>query len=254
MIAISRRLFVFTIVLILASFSHGYSPNNQPPIEQVVAFMDGVNALNPDENTKQIVRRYKYLLDNIGRRFQISPHKASEVIDAGKQYLAEKGIKETMLNIMEAVNKKVADKTTDDVAPGEMSLLSMVSVYTRAREDGNHQEAVDFLTKSCVVKQRTICCFDKETAESLTKDMLKLYFEKLEAEEKGVEVDRSLARHLTQAFNRLIKDGDAINLESGQDVLVVESSGIGGLFVKIKVLGTDEACWPVYGKTCLDCE
>ncbi len=83
---------------------------------------------------------------------------------------------------------------------------------------------------------------------------MKLYFEKSEAEKKGVEVDRSLARPLTQAFNRLIKDGEAINLEPGQNVLVVESSGIGGLFVKIKVLGTPEARWPASGRPCLDCE
>ncbi len=64
----------------------------------------------------------------------------------------------------------------------------------------------------------------------------------------------SLARPVPDAFNRLIKDGEAINLEAGQKVLVVESSGIGGLFVKIKVPGTPKSCWPVFGRPCLDCE
>ena len=134
-----RSILTLLLVLALSNNSDCYElKRGVSPPEDYLAVADGIN---PGVDTNRItMNRYRTLMDTLSKRLDIDRDRILAQCYKVKQVLEEKGIKESCLNVMEAIFRS----TNLDQAK---SFAGYAADYTVLRQSGlSHDKTVDFMT------------------------------------------------------------------------------------------------------------
>ena len=134
-----RSISTLLLVLVLITNSDCYElKKGVSPPEDYMAVADGIN---PGLDTNRItMNRYRTLMDTLSKRLDIDKDRILGQCYKAKQMLEEHGIKESCLNVMEAIFRSSN--------PGKAkSFAGYVVDYVVLRQSGlSHDKTVDFMT------------------------------------------------------------------------------------------------------------
>ncbi len=122
---------IYICLLLIIPFSAN-AANNETSLAQQLTLLDDYGHRN---DNSIIVNRFRYLLDSLSNSFNEDKQDIAEITFICKKMLADRGVDESLLNIMEGFNSIFEKKT------GYTRYKEYVAAYIQSRAKGATHEA-----------------------------------------------------------------------------------------------------------------